>query len=43
MPAGIDVSTYDPIDEIKSAGGDNTSSQYQIAEQVDALVRKLKL
>ena len=28
MPSGIDVSTYDPIDEIKAAGGENSSTQY---------------
>ena len=43
MPLGIDVSTYDPIDEIKSAGGDNTSSQYQTAEQVDALAAQIQV
>jgi hypothetical protein len=43
MPAGIDISTYDPIDEIKSADGDNTSSQYQIAEQVDALAAQTQV
>ena len=43
MPSNIDVSTYDPIDEIKSAGGDNTSSQYQIAEQVDALAAQIQV
>jgi len=43
MPSGIDVSTYDPIDEIKSAGGDNTTSQYQLAEQVDALAAQTQV
>ena len=43
MPAGIDVSTYDPIDEIKSAEGDNTSSQYQTAEKVDALAAQMQV
>ena len=43
MPSGIDVSTYDPIDEIKSAGGDNTSSQYQTAEKVDALAAQMQV
>ena len=43
MPSGIDISTYNPIDEIISAGGDNTSSQYQIAEQVDALAAQIQV
>jgi hypothetical protein len=43
MPSGIDVSTYDPIDEIKSAGGDNTLSQYQTAEKVDALAAQTQV
>ena len=43
MPAGIDVSTYDPIDEIQSANGDNTSSQYQTAEKVDALAAQTQV
>ena len=43
MPSGIDVSTYDPIDEIKAAGGDNTSTQYQTAEKVDALAAQTQV
>jgi hypothetical protein len=43
MPSGIDVSTYDPIDEIKAAVGDNTSNQYQTAEQVDALAAQTQV
>ena len=43
MPSGIDVSTYDPINEIKSANGDNTSPQYQTAEKVDALAAQMQV
>jgi hypothetical protein len=32
-----------PIDEIKSSGGDNTSSQYQTAEKVDALAAQAQV
>ena len=32
-----------PIDEIQSANGDNTSSQYQTAEQVDALAAQTQV
>ena len=43
MPPGIDISTYDPIDEIKATGGNNESTQYQIAEQVDALAAQTQV
>ena len=43
MPSGIDVSTYDPIDEIKSVNGDSSSDQYKTAEKVDALAAQMQV